>query len=270
MPETRNVTLRLTPSLVTALARCGHRELWLRRQPGTAPFVETAASSRGKSLHAALAAFHRQGGAAALSAAGLHELLARHWARASYPDAEAERLARRCSEAELERYYHAFGADAGTLATERSWTLHRELEGLRTEWHGRLDWLRQADDGSLEVIDWKTCQQVPSPEALAADPAAMLQARLARALAARQRNWPTRPVRVSYLYLGTAEKVSVVVTREMIRAAEAELARLARGLRRRDLPATEGPWCAWNGGCPVQQAGQCPLFPPPELVGEWE
>ena len=45
--------------------------------------------------------------------------------------------------------------------------------------------------------------------------------------------------------------------------------RLARGLECGDLAPTEGPWCGWGGGCPVRAAGQCPLFPPAQLDGEW-
>jgi hypothetical protein len=263
-------TIRLTPSGVAALRQCGHRELWLREHPRKrVPFQESAASARGKSLHAALALFHGTGGAEERGPEELKRLLGRCWVREGYPDEEEERLSRLQCEAMLEAYYPVFGSDGGTLATERTWSFFRDLEGLRTEWYGRLDWVREAPEGGLEVVDWKARGQRLSPEALAADPVSVMYARLARSLAEREWGWAGGPVRFSLVYLGEAgaEKVSVPITRERVREAEAELARLARGLQAGRLAATEGVWCSW--GCPVQAAGECALFPAVAVEGEW-
>lgn len=266
--------LRLSPSRVAALRQCGRRQQWLEAHPQPRSFVESPASARGKSLHAALAAFHRGGGARELGLADLQRLLARHWLRDGYPDAEEERLSRLQAEADLARYYDTFGHDDGTLATERTWRFYRTLDGLLTEWHGRLDWLRR--DQGLEIVDWKSGGPPCSPEALAADPATVMYGRLARSLAEQHPGthevggWPRVPVRFSLIFLERAEKVTVEISAEMVRAAEAELAALARALLAEGpLPAAEGPWCMWNAGCPARSAGACPLFPPAPLEGEW-
>src|SRR5438046_1769386 len=142
MLETATVPIRLTPSSVTALRQCGFRQIWTNEGSGRRPpFIETAASARGKSVHAALAVFHRNGGSATYSLQALRAVLARRWVREGYPDEEEERLARLRSEDELEAYYETFGAEGGTLATERTWSFYRELDGMRTEWLGRLDWV---------------------------------------------------------------------------------------------------------------------------------
>jgi RecB family exonuclease len=270
MLEVGDGAITLTPSGVAAFRRCGFQQLWLREQgEGPRACFETPAAARGRSLHAALAEFHRNGGAATQSLAELHRLLRCSWLRQGYPDAEEERIARLRSEQELATYYETFGYDEGTLATERTWSFYRVLDGVPTHWCGRLDWLRREPGGGLEVIDWKSGAAWMTPEALADDPAPVLYARLGRSLAERHLNWPRVPVTFSLLCLERAEKVSVRITREMVQAAEAELAALARGLQAGDLPATEGPWCSWQGGCQVKRAGACPLFPAPPVEGEW-
>lgn len=264
-------SVRITPSLVNTARQCGHRLAWERRHPELRrPFVKTAATARGDAVHAALAEFHRTGGAAAHSFEDLRGLLARCWSPEPYADDEECRVARLQCETELEAYYERFGGDAGTLATERTWSLLRDLDGLCTEWSGRLDWVRETDPGqALEVVDWKTGGQVPSEEALAADPAVVIYSRLAHHLVRRQRGWSARQVAFSLLFVPQLRKVTVRVTREVVRAAESELAVLARGFLAGELPVVEGPWCQW-GPCPVREAGECPLFPAPELdEGEW-
>lgn len=270
MSYVRSDVVRLTPSLVKGLRQCGHQQLWLQAHPERQkPYLETGASARGHSMHAALAEFHRAGGAAAFSSEGLRQLLRRAWVAGVHGDAEEERLARLECEAQLDAYYLAFGGDGGTLATERSCGFLRGLEGVVTEWFGRLDWARRLPGGGLEVVDWKTCRHPATPEALAADPVTVMYGRLARHLAEREFGHRGGPVRFSHVYLDRAQKVSVDLTRELVAAAERELAALARGLLRRRLPPAEGPWCAWNGGCPARLAGDCPLFPPLEVEGEW-
>jgi RecB family exonuclease len=268
--QTGHATLKLTPSLLSALRQCGHQTLWLRDHPERRrAFVETPASARGKAMHGALAEFHRMGGAPVFSPGELKSLLRFYWTGEGHADPEEERLALLQCETELEAYYERFGRDGGTLAVERSWSLLRDLDGLRTEWAGRMDWVRELPGGGLEVLDWKSGARNASPESLAADPITVVYGRLGRDMARRQMSWAGREVRFTLVFLGTAEKVSVQITREMVETAEAELARLARGLERGGLPAAEGAWCAWGGGCPVRAAGQCPLFPPAELDGEW-
>jgi RecB family exonuclease len=270
MTTVQSDVLKLTSSLVNALGQCGFQQSWLRRHPQPRhPFQETPTTAIGKSVHAALAELHRRGGARALSLADLHRLLARNWVREGYPDAEEERLARLRAEADLAAYYDRFGADDGTIATERSWSFYRELDGLRTEWFGRMDWVREHPEGGIEVVDWKTWAQLPTSEAVAADPVTVMYGRLGRHLAQRLLGWPGGPVRFSLLFVGQAEKVTVSITRELVREAEAELTRLAHGLADGTLAPQEGPWCAWQGGCPVRNAGQCPLFPAVEEEGEW-
>jgi RecB family exonuclease len=263
--------VKLTPSLVAALRQCALHATWQRAHPEARPvFAETPATARGKSLHGALAEFHRQGGAETQTLADLRRLLGELWVREGYPDAEEEQLARLRCEAELDTYYEVFGRDGGTLATERSYSFYRNLGEVRTEWFGRIDWLRTLPEGrGIEVVDWKTHGRTVPPESLAADPVTVMYGRLARALAQRQLGWTGGPVRFSLLFLDRAEKVSVDLTREMVQAAEAELARLAHGLRHGGLPPGEGPWCFWQGGCPVRLAGECPLFPAPTEEGEW-
>ena len=269
--QVRTATVKLTPSGVTAMRQCGHRESWLRAHPSIRPaFQETAATARGKSLHAALAAFHTIGEVAPRGLHDLKELLARNWISEGYADPEEERLARLRSEEELEAYYRAFGRDSGTLATERTWSLFRDLDGLRTEWTGRLDWVRLLPEGVLEVVDWKSGGQMRVSEALAADPATVLYGRLGRSLARFVTEWPGGEVRFSLIFLSHgSRKISVSITREMVERAEAELAELARSLRSGRFSAAEGPWCAWNGGCPARAVGECPLFPQAQVDGEW-
>lgn len=268
--QTSTTLVKLTPSLVGGLRRCGRQTVWLRERPERRPpFVESAASARGKALHGALAEFHRMGGAAAFTKAELKSLLRFYWTGEGYPDPEEQRLAQMQCDVELETYYDRFGRETGTLAVERSWALLRDLDGLRTEWAGRMDWVRELPNGGLEVVDWKSGGQTLAEPAVAADPATVIYARLGRDLARRQMGWAGKEIRFSLVFLGTAEKLSVVITRDMVAAAEEELTRLARGLGQGDLPAAEGAWCEWSGGCPVRRAGACPLFPPAELDGEW-
>ena len=133
--RTLETFIKLTPTLVGTLRQCGFQPLWLRDHPGhRRAFIETPASALGKALHAALAEFHRMGGAETYTRADLNALLRSYWPGEGFTDAEEERL--------------------------------------------------------------------------------------------------------------------------------------AGGLESGDLSAVEGPWCQW--GCPVKAAGQCPLFPPAVLDGEWE
>ena len=267
--RTLETLIKLTPTRVASLRQCGFQPLWLRDHPEhRRAFTETPASARGKALHAALAEFHRMGGAETYTPTDLNALLRFYWPSEGFTDAEEERLAQLQCEADLKQYYARCGRTSGTLAVERSWTLLRDLDGRRTEWAGRMDWVRELPGGGLEIVDWKTGGRPATAEILAADPVTILYARLGRDMARRQFSWAGREIRFAHVYLGSGEKLSVQITREMVEAAEAELSRLARGLESGDLPPAEGPWCQW--GCPVKAAGACPLFPPAALDGEWE
>src|SRR5207244_3310170 len=118
-----------------------------------------------------------------------------------------------------------------TVTTERSWSLLRDLGGIRTQWVGRLDWVRTPSDGVLEVVDWKTSCRLIDTLALEADITVVMYARLARSLVQREVGWNGREVRFSHLYVAQGERVTVVITREMVAAAENALATLALGLR---------------------------------------
>ncbi len=265
--------VRLSPSLVTGARQCGFRQAWLRCRPKQ-PFIETPLTAKSKSMHAALAQFHRRGGAATQDLDALLRFLRREWLGEPFSDPEEDRLARLECEAVLATYYALHGRDGGTLATEKSWNLLRPLGDHQTEWWGRMDWVRERPEGGIEVVDWKSKSHVPSPEALAEDPVTVMYARLAREFYERRTGRTEGRVWFSHLYLDPEQprKVSVAVSREMVRAAEAELRVLTDGLVEGALPPAEGPWCEWGGGCPVRAAGECPLYPGaegPTEVGEW-
>lgn len=177
----------------------------------------------GSAVHAALAQYHKLG-QEARTRRKLLDLLDANWVSKGFasPDEEAEFKER--ARKMLEQY-HFDPQDRGeTIMAEETLTLISRTG--RGRFIGRVDRAVRHEDGSVELIDYKT-GRTPDPED--ADPEHRFQL-LAYALLFRQRNGGKLPDAVSAYYLENNRKFTYPVTEEGVREAGAQIGQMFRDL----------------------------------------
>ncbi len=116
---------------------------------------------------------------------------------------------------------------------------------------GKIDRIDQLQDGSLEIIDYKTAKNLPPQETVNND----LQ--LAIYQMGIQSRWPTlnKPIKLSLYFLKHGIKLSSVRTPEQIKQIKERLLDLVKEIKTSDFNPTPTPLCDW---CGYQQ--KCPMF----------
>lgn len=114
-----------------------------------------AGFSFGTSLHQTLQTFHEAGGAAVITPDQLKESLDAGWVSAGYSSTEHEQEQRDAATAILERYHAAMverPAVVRTFLTEKM----LKFDMGRFVLTGRIDRIDEHEDGSLEIVDYKS------------------------------------------------------------------------------------------------------------------
>ena len=116
---------------------------------------------------------------------------------------------------------------------------------------GKIDRIDQLEDGSLEIIDYKTSKNLPSQEIVDGD------FQLAAYQMGVQNRWPklNRPVKLSLYFLKHGIKLSSARTPEEIKLVKEQIMDLMKKIKSSDFKPIPGPLCDW---CGYQR--ECPMF----------
>jgi RecB family exonuclease len=197
--------LRVSPSAIRSYRSCSYRYAldYVDRLPEEAR-VPVPAFAFGDAIHKTLAQFIRMGGPTRCSVDDIVALLMRYWRGDLFPD-EAKAYA------EFERardmvevfYYVPYPMEIKReIAVEASVRWGAPRRGIVAT--GRLDRVCLLPDGVLEVIDYKTGQQVPTEEEAEND----LQTVFYHTLAAdAYRHLNPTAIQITYVYLAAQTAV---------------------------------------------------------------
>lgn len=191
----------------------------------------------GEAVHQALADFVTHGGWERLGRADLIALLDARWPAAVYADAGTAAANRERAVAMLTRFYENPYPQsvARELAVERRLTWTRFHRGMLAT--GKVDRAVVLEDGTLEIIDYKTGARRLGREQLLEDVGALFYRSLA---ADKFAALAPQDIRVTYYYLATGIPVGVVFDRETFAAGWSRIERTAARIRRAMGAVIEG------------------------------
>lgn len=230
----------LTPSKITTYLACptkyfwtfvDDRGHWYRRERSTYSF--------GTSLHAALETFHADENRGLPTVDQAIAVLEENWVSAGYSSQEEMMEAFGQGEDIIERYLEevkALPMTGRTLFVEK--TLHHDFKNWRLT--GRVDRLSENEDGSLEIIDYKTGRDQVEADDVRFDIAMACYDLLVR------RAYPNRVVRTSLWALRSGVKATYEYTPSEIEGFEVAIERLGDEIlsRRFDQPPVAKTLCA--------------------------
>ena len=240
---------RLTPAKAHDWARCGG--YYAASHLGGAPRPKGYACLLGTAVHELIAVHEQHGGS---PAGDLGDFLARHWRPGRFAaqddaGARAEALPLLAAYRELR-------------ATERVAVLGVE-EFLRTGprslgdgrsviLSGKLDRLARRQDGTIEVLDYKTGGALPTRDELRRDPATAIY----HLLAAERHG--AAPIAVVQLSLRTGARVEVSLDADDLAAGKGQVREMVRQLASGAFALAPGDACGYcpaNDRCPALRNG---------------
>jgi len=197
----------------------------------------------GTSLHQTLQTFHEQGGAQTVSSEELVKNLETGWVSAGYDSAEHEQQQREAAQVILENY-HAAMLDrppvVRTFLTEKM----LKYDMGRFVLTGRIDRIDEHEDGSLEIVDYKSGRRSITEE----DVRNMLAMSVYQLLTKRLN--PDRNVTATIHALQTGASATVGLSDEELTELEDELRFLGGEILDADFEAVNPeplpnvcPWC---------------------------
>ena len=241
--------LKLSPSKIRLFTSCGLRYRYEQENP--TPFQTTPAAAFGSFLHAALRRLYEH----PPNASRLEPLLRSVWDENPFTTDEESDVFFAKGLTALKRYCDEFfvdGApDSKTIACERFLSFIIERNDIAVEFTARADRLAVADDGALEIIDYKATLNggIQTEESLATDLVAFLYFGLAKV------NHPSyKQFRVRYLNLLSLKSATVEFSGEQVAANKEalwrEIEKIARGVF--EPRVDEGcSWCPHRSKCPA-------------------
>ena len=153
-----------SPSKLTTYLACPHKYYWTYLNPRGRWFVRSRSEfSFGQSLHRVLEMFHGSNDQGVETVEQALAALDENWVEAGFGSAEEMAEAYGEGKAIIERYvdeHRVPKVGAQTIAVEKA--LRADLGEFVLV--GRVDRLDRLDDGTLEVVDYKTQRTAVSPE----------------------------------------------------------------------------------------------------------
>ena len=143
----------------------------------------------------------------------------------------------------LEDYYNGLTGAEKPIMFETSARWSAEKFDLVVQ----IDRVDELPDGKLEIIDYKTGKKVPDERVLNGD------MNLMNMFMATNQRWPGKVARVSYAFLSTNQKFSLVPTSEDIEAHVKRMGDLSDEIQSATIEPNKGALCAWcefYGPCP--------------------
>jgi RecB family exonuclease len=198
----------LSPTKFSIYLACPQRYRWTYTDSRGRFYMRSkSAFSFGTALHRVLERFHDSGDTGVET---IHEAVAaleESWLDAGFHNAEEMNDAYGEGQAILERYVEEAQqrhVSAKTIAVER--TLRLDFPSF--ELVGRLDRIDEHEDGTMEVLDYKSGRQLVTSDDVRSDLAMNIYQLLL------QRHYPGRPVRATILALRTGEQASASINQE--------------------------------------------------------
>ncbi len=168
--------------------------------------------------------FHEAGGVESITREQFEETLRLSWTSTGYKDAEEEKAYLERGRHIVQKYYDAHVASAGKGALARTLFTEKQLSHSYADFSliGRLDRLDEREDGTLEIVDYKS----NLTEVSEADVHASL-AMACYALLVGKR-YPDRPVVASIVGLAGGCSASTTFSSEEMDVLEEEIKEIAR------------------------------------------
>ena len=212
----------------------------------------------GTLVHSALKYFHEPEHIVSPTEEDLLDFWSSNWAPENFGDPREEAALFAQGVQILKNYYAKNAPQRFTIAALE--TPFAVLVSLDTETHtitGRIDRVDKIDDGSFEVIDYKTSKAMPSQQNVDAN----LQ--LATYHIGITNRWPAikdenRPVKTSLYFLKHGEKLSCVKSNEHLEFAKEHIVKMLEQITKADAqnkflpqPSPLCSFCAYQKICPV-------------------
>ncbi|HPJ71282.1 MAG TPA: PD-(D/E)XK nuclease family protein, partial [bacterium] len=190
-----------------------------------------AALSFYKSLHGALQYFHKRGTSQLPSLDDLMQLLDRNWASEGYRDQLEENQFKTQAQEILRRFYQDFSAAPPKV---RYVDVTVSFQTRAASVSSRADRVDLLEDGTYEVINYKTGKNTLEPDELARD----LQAAVLFQGANADKHLHGRVSKVGFYFLRANRKVSVTPTADDLKAANALIDQTVTSIARMTRPPT--------------------------------
>lgn len=197
----------LSPSKLTCYLACPHRYYWTYESQQGQWFLKARSYySFGISLHRALENFHKAGDTGLDVTETLLGALEENWVDAGYASVDQMQAAFGEGKAILERY----AEERGATSEGKVLFVERHLKKPMGEWDliGRADRIDELDDGTIEIVDYKSGRGLVSEDELANDVAMNAYSLMVRD------QFPGRNIAATLYSLRSGEKVKHAFTEE--------------------------------------------------------
>lgn len=219
----------LSPSRISTYLACPVKYRWSFLDPrGKFFFRSRSYFSFGTSLHNVLQRFHDSQDKGVETAGQAIAALEENWITAGYSSPEEATAALAEGRELIEQYvesHGALGAGVQTLCTEK------QLRADMGEFVllGRIDRIDEYEDGSLEIVDYKSGRDSTETEEILNDLAMNCYQLLVR------HHFPERKVMSSILSLRTGHKATAEPTQETLSEFQKDLIRLGSEILKREF-----------------------------------
>lgn len=159
----------LSPSKLSCYLACPHKYYWTyESQQGQWFLRQRGYFSFGLSLHRALEEFHRGGGQGVDVAQTLLSAYEENWLDSGYGSADEMQAAFGEGKAILAHYAES---EAGARSSGKVIHVEKNLRKEMGEWNliGRADRIDELEDGTIEVVDYKSGRREVDEESIARD-----------------------------------------------------------------------------------------------------
>ncbi len=245
--------MRISYSAVSSYQECPLKYYY--RYVEKRPTPETPALAFGKSVHEALRWLYDTPTPGPRSSEELLDYLDECWIREGYASAD-ERLRYFLHARSVLDLYYRNNIVEGEPCQMPAALEHKFLIDLGTfELSGVIDRLDRADDGSFEIIDYKTNRRLPPAKKLTTD----LQ--LPLYTAAAEKIWDAEVARATFHYLVLNHKHSVRVGPQRVQEALLEVERVVNEIAEERFDPCRNnlcPWCEFIKDCPVWEGRELP------------
>lgn len=237
--------MRLSFSSIDTYENCGLK--WYYQYRESLPGVPSPSLSFGSSIHAALESFYKRPVPVAPSLDELLDALDRGWVSEGYADAVEEETYRAQAREVLTRF-HAENARSYRLPAAVEERFEFDVEGVRVS--GQIDRLDRHDDGTYEVIDYKTNRKLPNRSRVDES----LQLSIYH-LAARE-VWGVEPTKLTLYFVMQGQRISTSRTPEQLERTRARIANVASRIEEGMFEPRPNPlcgWCSYQAICPAMR-----------------
>ena len=206
------------------------------------PTPQSSAQSFGTTIHATLRDFyqsHIRG--EKLSLNQIYELLEKNWINDGYGSKDHQREAIKKAKKIVANYVeHGFKKEDKPIALELPFMFN--LNGIKIG--GRMDRVDQIENGVIEIIDYKTGNNIPTEKELLNDLQLTLYALAANEVRDSILNKKLENVRLSLYYLESGKKFTTTRTKKQLEQAKEKITEIADLISKSDFACSAKTFCS--------------------------